>query len=137
MHRLVAWWVQHRYYVVNVSMYEGSSAYLVSERDGRALLVIAPPVLSPSGRLAIAVVSNLMEGVDLELIDFSRDSPTVAKIATMPACPGSSDSSMLRPKPVWIDESHVRFEGVSPAPDDKPNTKQLLRIVDGKAAWEC
>jgi len=137
VHRLVAWWPKHRLYVVSVGMYEDTAAYLVSERDGRALVVTAPPALSPSGRMAVALVSNLMAGVDLEVIDLSRDPPTVAKVTDMPRCPGFTDSSMLRPKPVWIDESHVRFDGVSPQPGDNPNTKQLLRIVDGNAAWEC
>jgi hypothetical protein len=120
-----------------VSLYEDSVAYLVPERDGRTLVVTAPPVLSPSGRQAIALTSNLMAGVELQLIDLSRDPATITKIEAMPSCAGSSDSSMLRPKPVWVDESHVRFEGVSPAPGDNPNTKQLLRIEGGKAAWEC
>jgi hypothetical protein len=137
MHRLVAWWPTQRIYVVSVALYEDSVAYLVQERDGRALVVTAPPVLSPSGRQAIALTSNLMAGVELQLIDLSRDPPTITKIETMPSCAGSSDSSMLRPKLVWIDDSHVRFEGVSPAPGDNPNTKQLLRIEGGKAAWEC
>jgi len=78
-----------------------------------------------------------MAGIELQLIDLSRDPATITKIETLPSCAGSSDSSMLRPKPVWIDDTHVRFEGVSPAPGDNPNTKQLLRIVDGKTAWEC
>jgi hypothetical protein len=137
MHRLVAWWPTQRMYVVSVALYEDSVAYLVPERDGRALVVTAPPVLSPSGRRAIALTSNLMAGIELQLIDLSRDPATITKIETLPSCAGSSDSSMLRPKPVWIDDTHVRFEGVSPAPGDNPNTKQLLRIVDGKTAWEC
>jgi hypothetical protein len=137
LHRLAAWWPKHRLYVVAVGLYEASVAYLVAERDGRSLVVTAPPVLSPSGRMAVALVSDLMSGVDLELIDLSRDPPTVAKVATTPGCPGWSDSTMLRPKPVWIDDTQVRFEGKSPQPGDNPNTKQLLKIVDGKAAWEC
>jgi hypothetical protein len=137
MHRLVAWWPTQRLYVVSVALYEDSVAYLVPERDGRSLVVTAPPVLSPSGRWAIALTSNLMAGIELQLIDLSRDPATITKIETLPSCAGSSDSSMLRPKPVWIDDMHVRFEGVSPQPGDNPNTKQLLRIVDGKTAWEC
>jgi hypothetical protein len=137
LHRLSAWWPKQRTYVVAVTVYEGSVAYLIAERDGRALVVTAPPVLSPSGRVAVALVSNLMAGVDLEVIDLSREPPTVAKVTAMPTCPGFSDSSMLRPKPVWTDETHVRFEGVSPQPGDNPNTKQLLRIEGGNAAWEC
>jgi len=137
IHRLVARWPNQHLYVVSVALYEEQVAYLVSESDGRALVVTAPPVLSPSGRQAIALVSNLMAGIDLEVIDLGRDPPTVAKITTMPGCPGANEASMLRPKPVWIDESHVRFEGVSPQSGDNPHTKQLLRITNGKVAWEC
>ena len=137
LHRLAAWWPKHRFYVVAVGLYEASVAYLVSERDGRSLVVTAPPVLSPAGGMAIGLVSDLMSGVGLEIIDLSRDPPAVAKVTEMPKCAGFSESSMLRPKPVWIDDTHVRFEGVSPQPGDKPNTKQLLRIVNGKAAWQC
>ena len=137
LHRLAAWWPKQRTYVVAVWLYEASVAYLISERDGRALVVVAPPVLSPSGRAAVALISDQMQGIDLEVIDLSHEPPTVAKVTAMPPCPGFSDSSMLRPKPVWIDETHVRFEGVSPAPGDNPNSKQLLRIEGGKAAWEC
>jgi hypothetical protein len=137
VHRLVAWWPKQRFYVVSVTLYEESAAYLVSQRDGRVLATTAPPVLSPSGRWAVALVSNLMSGVDLELLDLGREPPTLHKITEMPACRGAGPASMLRPKPVWIDDSQARFEGVSPQPGDNPNTKQLLRIVDGKPRWEC
>jgi hypothetical protein len=137
LHRLVAWWPKHRLYVASVGMYEGSAAYLVSERDGRTLIATAPPVLSPSGRAAVALTSDLMSGVELELIDLTRNPPTLTKIEDSPNCPGATPASFLRPKPVWIDDSHVKFEGKSPQPDDNPNTKQLLRVADGKATWEC
>ena len=77
VHRLVDWWPEHRLYVVLVGLYEESVAYLVSERDGRTFGATAPPVLSPSGRQAVALVSNLMSGVDLEIIDLSRNPPTL------------------------------------------------------------
>lgn len=137
IHRLVGWWPKQRLYVVSVALYEESAAYLASQRDGRMLATTAPPVLSPSGRWAIALVSNLMSGVDLELLDIGREPPTLDKITEMPSCRGAGPSSMLRPKPVWVDDSQVKFEGVSPQPGDNPNTKQLLRIVDGKPRWEC
>lgn len=137
VHRLVAWWPKHRTYIVAVGLYEESVAYLVSERDGRSLVTTAPPILSPSGRQAVALVSNLMSGVDLEIIDLDRDPPTLAKVAAMPACAGVGPNSLLRPRPVWIDDSRVTFEGVSPMTDDDPNTRQLLRIVDGKPQWQC
>ncbi len=137
IHRLVAWWPKQRFYVVSVALYEEGTAYLVSQRDGRVLMTTAPPVLSPSGRWAIALVSNLMSGVDLELLDLGREPPTLRKITEMPTCRGAGPDSMLRPRPVWIDESQVRFEGVSPQPGDNPNTRQQLRIVDGNPQWEC
>ena len=132
-----SWWPQHQIYVVAVGLYEESVAYLVSERDGRTLVVTAPPVLSPSGRKAVALVSNLMSGVDLEVIDLDRSPPTVSKITTMPDCSGAGPNSFLRPIPVWTDESHVTFEGESPLPEDKSNAKQLLRVEGGKGQWEC
>jgi hypothetical protein len=137
LHRLAAWWPGQRLYVVSVQLIEGGVAYLVSERDGRTLETTAPPVLSPSGRAAVALTSDQMSGVELELIDLSRNPPTLTKIEEFPACAGADPNAFLRPKPVWVDDTHVRFEGKSPNPDDKPGTKQLLKIVGGKAAWEC
>ncbi len=137
LHRLTAWWPAQRYYVVSVQLIEGAVGYLVAERDGRVLETTAPAVLSPSGRAAVALTSDLMQGLELQFIDLSHNPPTLTKIEEFPSCAGAGPNSFLRPKPVWVDDTHVRFEGVSPNPDDKPNTKQLLRMVDGKAAWEC
>ena len=78
-----------------------------------------------------------MSGVELNVIDMTADPPKVLEVSTMPACAGAGPNSFLRPKPVWVDESHVRFEGVSPQPGDNPNTKQLLRIGDGTTEWQC
>lgn len=136
-HRLVAWWPALRLYVVKVPLYEGSLAYLISEKDGRTTQVAAPPVLSPSGARAVALQSDLMGGMTLNLIDPTADPPKVTEIDSMPACAGSGPNSFLRPKPVWVDDSHVRFEGVSPQPGDNPATKQLLRIGPGAPQWEC
>jgi hypothetical protein len=137
VHRLAAWWPTQRLYVVNVGLYEDGMAYLISERNGRTTRVTAVPVLSPSGRRAIALTSNLMAGVELNLIDLSGDPPTVLEVSEMPACPGADANAFLRPRPVWVDDSQVRFEGVSPQPGDKPNTKQLLRLGAGSPKWEC
>ncbi len=137
IHRLAAWWPAQRLYVVQVGLYEDSMAYLISERDGRTTRVTAVPALSPSGRRAVALTSNLMAGVELDLIDLGRDPPGVLEVSEMPACAGSGPDSFLRPKAVWVDDSRVRFEGVSPQPGDNPNTKQLLRLVDGKPQWQC
>lgn len=136
-HRLAAWWPALGYYVVAVGLYEDSMAYLISERGGRTTRVAALPVLSPSGRRAVALQSNLMSGVELNVVDMTTDPPKVIEVSTMPACAGAGPNSFLRPKPVWIDDSHVRFEGVSPQPGDNPKTKQLLRIGDAAPEWEC
>ena len=136
-HRLAAWWPALGYYVVAVGLYEDSMAYLISERDGRTTQLAALPVLSPAGRRAVALQSNLMSGVELNVIDMTADPPKVREVSAMPACAGAGPNSFLRPKPVWVDESHVRFEGVSPQPGDNPNTKQLLRIGDGTTEWQC
>ena len=136
-HRLLAWWPTLGYYVVLVGLYEESLAYLISEKDGRTTQVAAPPVLSPSGRTAIALVSNLMAGVELNVVDLTVEPPKVLEVTDMPACAGAGPNSFLRPRPVWIDDSHVRFDGVSPQPGDNPNTKQVLRVGAGTPQWEC
>lgn len=137
VHRLAAWWPAQHLYVVNVGLYEDSMAYLISERDGRTTRVTAVPVLSPSGRRAVALTSNLMAGVELNLIDLGANPPTVLEVSEMPACAGTDPNAFLRPRPVWVDDSQVRFEGVSPQPGDKPDTKQLLRLGAGSPKWEC
>jgi hypothetical protein len=136
-HRLAAWWPAQHLYVVHVGLYEDSMAYLISERDGRTTRVAAVPVLSPSGKRAAALQSNLMAGVDLNLIDLGSDPPKVLEVSEMPSCAGAGPNSFLRPKPVWVDDSHVRFEGMSPQPGDNPGTKQLLRLGDDAPKWEC
>jgi hypothetical protein len=136
-HKLAAWWPALGTYVVKVGLYEDSLAYLISERDGRTTRVAAVPVLSPSGKRAVALESNLMNGVTLDVIDLLSDPPKVLEITRMPECTGAGPNSFLRPKPVWTDEQHVRFEGASPQPGDNPSTKQLLRIGNGAADWEC
>jgi hypothetical protein len=136
-HRLAAWWPALGYYVVAVGLYEDNMAYLISERDGRTTQVAALPVLSPSGRRAVALQSNLMSGVELNVVDMTADPPKVFEVTTMPTCAGAGPNSFLRPTPVWVDDSSVRFEGVSPQPGDNPKTKQLLRIGDGTTQWEC
>jgi hypothetical protein len=138
-HSLIAWWDEQRYYVVQVSLHEDSATYLISELDGRTTRVAAPPVRSPSGHYAIAYSTNVMTGGELDLVDMSTKPPRVLEITTGPTCEGAQSSGWLHPKPVWIDDSHVKFdnvEGIS-LPMDNPNSKQLMRIADGKVEWEC
>jgi hypothetical protein len=136
-HRLAGWWPVPGYYVVKVLLYEADLAYLISEKDGRTTQVAAVPVLSPSGRRAVALQSNQMTGMILQLIDLTAAPPKVVEFDTLPTCAGFGPDSFLRPIPVWVDDSHVRFEGVSSQPGDNPNNKQLLRIGAGAPQWEC
>ncbi len=99
--------------------------------------VAAVPVLSPSGNRAVALQSNLMSGVDLNVIDMTGRSAEGAGGVQDAGLRRLGPDSFLRPKPVWIDESHVRFEGTSPQPGDDPGTRQLLKIGAGTAEWEC
>lgn len=137
MHRLVSWWPTQQLFVLSVGMYEGGVGYLVSARTGRTLVTTAPAVLSPSGQFAVALTSNLMAGMELQLVDLRADPPVLLKIDSVPTCKGFTPDSFLRPTPVWVDGTHVRFDGISPQPDDKGDSKQLMKVTDGKVAWEC
>jgi hypothetical protein len=134
-HTLAAWWGDQQYYVVDVQLHEARAAYLVSELDGEVSIVAAPPVLSPSGRYAVALDASIISDQFLELIDLTSRPPKILEIASRPACPGAK-VYLLRPKPVWLDEAHVRFEG-KPILDEDPSPKQIFRIVDGQVEWEC
>jgi hypothetical protein len=134
-HSLTAWWDEQRYYVVDVVVHEDRHAYLISEIDGEVSIVHAPPVLSPSGRYAVAFDLSLMNGQSLQLIDLTSRPPKMLEITSPPACPGAK-ARFLRPKPVWLDDYHVGFEG-KPILDEDPSEKQIFRIVDGQVEWEC
>lgn len=136
-HVLRGWWPRHRTYVVEVLLYEGREAYLISAIDGRATPVVAPPVLSPSGRYAIAADNGVAYGNGTQLIDMATTPPTATKIATTPTCSGQASSAPLRPEAEWIDETRVRFVGVHDM-FHNPDAKQTLRVVDGRRVeWEC
>lgn len=135
LHRLIAWWDEHRYYVVDVSVHEGRHAYLISELDGRVSLVFAPPVLSPSGRYAVALDGSPAYGNGLQLIDMTVRPPRTLRVDSRPECPDTK-ARFLRPNPVWLDDFRVSFEG-QPFMGDDPQGTQILRIVDGKVEWQC
>jgi hypothetical protein len=136
-HRLVAWWPQHRLYVVDVVMHEARQAYLISARDGRTTLVSAPPVLSPAGRHALAWDASPLLANDMELIDLGTDPPSIFRIDGMPACPGTAPQQSNRPDAAWLDDRRVTFRGQSPFSTDDPQARQVLRITEGKPQWEC
>ncbi|MFZ5778597.1 MAG: hypothetical protein ACOY4R_00130 [Pseudomonadota bacterium] len=120
-HRLAAWWPASGYYVVKVNLYQGGFAYLVSERTGRTTRVVAVPVPSPSGSRAVAMGED-----ELEIIDLSGESPSIVTVTEGPRCGGASEASLG--KPVWIDDSRIRFEGLKRA---------TLHVGAGKADWQC
>jgi len=136
-HELVAWWPKHRQYVIDVGLYEGRTAFLISERDGHLTPVFAPPLLSPSGRHAVAADLSPAYGNGLQIIDMETNPPTILEVKTMPACPGAGQQYALRPNPVWLDDTRIGFEGEPFFTNDDPTAKQVLRIVDGKPEWEC
>lgn len=137
IHRLAGWWPKQGYYLVRVGLYEDGLGYLVSERDGRTTRLADVPVLSPSGQRAVALQSNLMNGVDLDVIDLASDPPKVTRVESLPACAGAGPDTLLRPRPVWIDDSQVRFDGPPVQPGDDPRTRQLLRLGGGTPQWQC
>ncbi len=137
-HRLIGYWPNHRQYIVEVDLWEGREAYLVSARDGHLLPVGSPPLLSPSGEYAIGVDDSIgYPNGGSELIDLRQETPTGIRLPGLPACPGTGQQYGLRSDPVWLDDSRVEFKGISPFPNDDPTAKQVLRIVNGKPEWEC
>ena len=96
-----------------------------------------PDVDFPVVNIALRLDDAAPEVMELDVVDMTADPPKVTEVTAMPACAGAGPNSFLRPKPVWIDGSSVRFEGMSPQPGDDPKTKQLLRIGDGTTTWEC
>ncbi|CAN5919712.1 hypothetical protein BH11PSE3_BH11PSE3_32210 [soil metagenome] len=131
-HRLTAWLAAPATYVLKVKLYDSDYAYLVSERTGRTTNVAALPVVSPTGRQAVALATPNGGEQKLEIIDFGDDEPKVLVVSSRPRC-GVSAPAALGAKPVWTDESHVRFEGAAGA----KGAKQVLHIGAGKAEWQC
>jgi hypothetical protein len=133
-HQLAAWWPKHRYYVIDVGLYEGRKAYQISERDGYVTELFAPPVLSPSGRYAVLNDWGGY-GQGLQLVDLRVIPPAIHKLSG-PGCRDREPWHGVRETPVWIDDEHVKFEGRSFPPGNQ-NAKEFLRITDGNAEWEC
>ena len=136
-HRLAAWWPALGYYVVNVGLYEDGMAYLISERDGRTTQLAALPVLSPSGHRAVALQSNLMAGVELDLVDMTADPPKVTEVtkcrpAPVPArihsCGPSRSGSTIR-------ACGSRESRRSPA--TIPRRSSFCGSATATTKWEC
>lgn len=150
IHRFQAWLPQPRLYAVSVTCNEcAKSVYLIDARDGSVAFVQGVPKLSPSGQYGLLWHGhNSLGGVFWPaLLDFrSRpfsyfgipDAPDCARghQAARPA--GHWPSMEVRPSATWLDDSHIAFEGKLglPGPPD-PGGRQILRLVDDRAEWQC
>ena len=137
VHRLIGWWPAQRYYLVEVGFEGGPpGVFLISERDGSSTLVNTWPNLSPSGRYAVAVLSTPVVDDYFQVIDLGTDPPKVVDFEK-PPCAGFDPRSFLRPNLVWVDDTHVRFDGRPSWNGADLVHKQLLRIGPGRPQWEC
>jgi hypothetical protein len=130
-HLLVAWWPQHQAYVVVVGGAGWGEGYIVSAKDGQMVVVGGNPVLSPSGRYAVAQNhgGDPPSKTSLEVIDLGLDPPRSIDSGFKSACP----NRVLREGSVWLDDTSVTFEDSDPKDEPHP----VLRIADGKLDWRC
>ncbi len=135
VHRLAAWWPARGYYVVAVDGYAEQMAYLVRERDGMMMRTLAPPVLAPGGRYAIATDLLMPRGAGATaVLDMSVDPPAQVPFHKSATCPALLAAGSL---PRWIDESHAVFSDAM-LPLNEPVPKELiLKIEGGAAEWVC
>ena len=138
VHRLVAWWPQLRYYVVDVGLYEGQMAFLIREADGLVVRVVAPPVLSPNARYAIAWHTGVIDGGPfMELLEIKPDRPTINEIYPGP-CPGHDETLYPGINPVWQNDTEVVFRDSTFFGKDTPKFRLTMRIVAGlNLLWKC
>jgi hypothetical protein len=137
VHRFEGWLSGARQYVVSVSCFECHMTYLIDARDARTMLVPAPPVLSPSGLYGISTDRDWAFGSAWpSLIDFRSGRPALLAIPEERKCGDRIERVAARPNPVWLDDSQVRFEG-SYSHWNHGDYGQILRIIDGKAEWQC
>jgi len=136
VHTFDAWLPGPRFYVVSVSCNECHITYLIDARDGKVRDIGAPPILSPNGQIGIVWRPDMESGdVGPFFIDFRSYPPIGIDVPIGPKC-GNREPSWLRQTAIWIDDSRVRFEGAARRSQDE-GMKQQLRIVDGRAQWEC
>jgi len=150
IHRFMAWLSQPRLYAVSVTCNECADwVYLIDASDGSVAFVQDVPRLSPSGQYGLLWYGhNSLGGVFWPaLLDFRSRPFSYLAIPDAPACArghqavrpaGSAWSIEVRPTATWIDDSHIAFEGKLslPGPPD-PGGRQILRVVDGRAEWQC
>ncbi|HZQ02012.1 MAG TPA: hypothetical protein VFB13_20880 [Reyranella sp.] len=135
VHRLAGWWPGRGYYVVGVSGFAEQMGYLVRQRDGLIVRTLAPPVLSPGERHAIATDLLMPRGAGAtEVLDTSVDPPVRLPFAKSTSCPTLLAAGSL---PRWIDDDNARFDDAMVATDE-PKPKELsLHLAGGAAEWVC
>ncbi len=135
VHRLVGWWPASGYYVVGVSGYTDQMAYLVRARDGLIVRTLAPPVLSPDERHAIATDLLIMRGPgNTEVLDMTVDPPAPVPFRKSATCPALLTAASL---PHWTGDSSAAFsDAVLPAGASEPKNV-VLRLSGGAAEWVC
>lgn len=136
-HRFEAWLPTSRHYVVRAPCIHCRVTYLIDARDGRVANIDVPPVVSPSGRLALLWQFNMMDGpYGPALIDLTASPPMVTEIPPAPRC--NPQKFSLRPTAKWINDSRIEFSGATGAPEPSELAgEQFLHIVDGRPEWEC
>jgi hypothetical protein len=135
VHRLSGWWPGRGVYVVAVQGYAEQMAYLVRARDGLMVRTLAPPVLAPDERYAIATDLLIMRGPGAtEVLNMSADPPAVVPFAKSATCPALLAAASL---PRWIDSRSAVFsDAMVPAGEPKPQDL-ILRIEGAAAQWVC
>ena len=135
LHRLAAWWPGRGYYVVAVEGYAQQMAYLVRERDGLMVRTLAPPVLAPDQRHAIATDLLIARGPGAtEVLDLSVDPPARVPFRKSATCPALLAAGSL---PLWIDDSTARFSDAMLTADEPAPKDLVLRLSGGAAEWVC
>jgi hypothetical protein len=135
VHRLAGWWPSRGYYVIAVDGYAEQKAYLVRAQDGLLLRTLAPPILSPHERYAIATDLLMPRGPgSTEVLDMGGDPPARVPFRKSTTCPALLAAGSL---PHWIDDSNASFSDAM-LPANEPAPKELsLRIGGGAAEWVC
>jgi hypothetical protein len=139
VHRLVTYWPQYRYYVLSIGYYEGQGGFLIDEANGEVISVVAPPVLSPSGRYAIAWDSSLENDRKIRMEWFNLQERKIFPISPGPGqCPGRTEYAHPGPQPVWLSDEGVAFDRSGFLVNNSPQFRMTLRIVAGlNLVWKC
>jgi hypothetical protein len=137
VHRLTAYWPQYRYYVISIGYYEGQGGFLIDEANGEVISVVVPPVLSPSGRYAIAWDPSLQNYRKVRMEWFNLQERKVFPISPG-QCPGRTEDAHPGPKPVWLSDEEVAFDRSEFLINGSSQFRMTLRILAGlNLIWKC